>query len=219
MSEAGRMPIQSVVRQGDRPPTGASLAAILLVIVAVGAVTILHVVRGEIHPVSRVMSEYANGSHGRLMTITFYAFGLSSIALGFRLSYAIARHLTTRLVTALLVLGGVGLLAAGIFEVERAFVPDTIEEVIHSYATMAAFVMIVTSMLLFSYACKTDKRWWDFRTVSTTLALFAATAAILSPFSADSGWSGAVQRVLGASVLCWFLATALHVRTRAFRSG
>ena len=144
MSDAGRLPIERVVRQGDRPPTGASLAAIILVIVAVGAVTILHVVRGEVHPVSRVMSEYANGEHGRLMTITFYAFGLSSIALGFRLSYAIVRHLTTRIVTGLLVLGGISLLAAGIFEVERALVPDTIEEVIHSYATMAAFVMIVT---------------------------------------------------------------------------
>ena len=217
MSDAGRLPIERLVRQGDRPPTGASLAAILLVIVAVGAVTTLHVVRGEIHPVSRVMSEYANGEHGRLMTITFYAFGLSAVALGFRLSYAIVRHLTTRIVTALLVLGGISLLAAGIFEVERALVPDTIEELIHSYATMAAFVMIVTSMLLFSYACKTDKRWWGFRTISTGLSLIAAAAAIASPFSADSGWSGAVQRVLGAAVLCWFLATALHVRTRAFR--
>ena len=201
----------------ERRPTGASLIAIILVIVAVGSVTILHVVRGEVHPVSRVMSEYANGSHGRLMTITFYAFGLASIALGFRLTWAIARRPITRIVTGLLVLGGLSLFAAGIFEVERALVPDTIEEVIHSYATMAAFIVIITAMLLFSYACKTDRRWRSFRWKSMTLSLVAAAAAILSPFSADTGWSGAVQRVLGFAVLAWFLATALHVRTKPFR--
>lgn len=211
------MAISGTGRPVERRPTGASLAAIVLVAVCVGAVTLLHIVRGEVHPVSRVMSEYANGSHGLMMTIAFYAFGLSAMALGFRLSYAIVRSAVTSAVTVLLVGGGVCLVAAGVFEVERALVPDTIEEVIHSYATMTAFVLIITGMLLMSFACKSDPRWARFQTMSYVLAISAAGAAVASPFSADTGASGLVQRVLGLAVLTWFLATALHVRTKAFR--
>jgi hypothetical protein len=203
----------------ERKPTGASLAVIILGLLCFLAVMFLHILRDEIHPVSRVMSDYANGNNGIIMTIAFYAFGLSSLALGFRLTWAISRRGVTRAIPLLLALGGVSLIAAGVFEVERAFVPDTIEEVIHSNASIGAFVLIIASMLLFSYACRSDPRWWTFRWVSTTLAVIAAGAAMASPFSADTGWSGAVQRLLGFAVLSWFLLTALHVRTKAFRAA
>ncbi|HYI44537.1 MAG TPA: DUF998 domain-containing protein [Actinomycetota bacterium] len=199
-----------------RGPTGASLAVIILATLCFCAVMLLHILRNEIHPISRVMSDYANGSNGLIMTIAFYAFGLASIALGFRLTWAIERRASTRLVSILLAVAGASLIAAGIFEVERALVPDTIQEMIHSYATMAAFIMVITSMLVFSYATKGDARWSSFRWVSTTLAVVAAIAAMASPFSADTGWSGAVQRVLGFAVLAWFLLTAMHVRTKPF---
>ena len=41
----------------------------------------LHVLRGDMDPMRRVMSEYANGSYGLLMTLAFYAFGLSALLL------------------------------------------------------------------------------------------------------------------------------------------
>jgi hypothetical protein len=50
------------------------------------------------------------------------------------------------------------------------------------------------------------------------LSLAAGAAAAATPFTELSGWSGAVQRILGASVLLWFLLAALHVRGKAFRT-
>jgi drug/metabolite transporter (DMT)-like permease len=207
-----------VTPPAEHRPTGASLIAILLVFLCFGAVMLLHAVRGEINPLRRVMSEYANGSHGILMTVVFYAFGLTSLALAFRLRHAIHRPGITRAFPALLALAGIGLIASGVFEVERAVVPDTIEEVIHSDATVAAFVLLITAMLLFSLACRGDDRWWSFRWVSMTLTLFAAFAAMITPLSTDTGWSGAVQRILGLTILSWLLLTALHVRGKAFRA-
>jgi Protein of unknown function (DUF998)/Anaerobic c4-dicarboxylate membrane transporter len=207
-----------VTPPAEHRPTGASLIAILLAFMCFGAVMLLHAVRGEINPLRQVMSEYANGSHGILMTIVFYAFGLTSIALAFRLKSAIHQPGITRAFPALLVLAGVGLIASGVFEVERAMVPDTIEEVIHSDATVVAFVLLITAMLLFSLACRSDDSWWPFRWVSLSLTLLAAFAAMVTPLSAGSGWSGAVQRVLGLAILAWLLLTALHVRGKAFRA-
>jgi Protein of unknown function (DUF998) len=197
--------------------TGASLVAISLAIVCFGAVMLLHVVRGEVDPIRRVMSEYANGSHGRLMTIVFYAFGFASLALAFRLRRGIERHGVTRLIPWLLAVAGVSLIASGVFEVERPLVPDTIEEVIHSDASIAAFVLLITAMLLFALACRRDARWWTFRWPAATLAVAAAVWAMATPLSAGTGWSGAVQRLLSLTVLLWFVLTALHVRRKAFR--
>ena len=40
-----------------------------------------------------------------------------------------------------------------------------------------------------------------------------------TPLSAQTGWSGAVQRLLGLSAALWLLLTALHVRGKAFHSA
>jgi hypothetical protein len=216
----GRAVIVPGNQNGDRKyrATGASLAAILLALLCFGAVMVLHVVRGDIDPLRQVMSEYANGSHGPVMTVVFYAFGLSSLALAFRLRRAINRPGVTVLFPVLLALAGVGLIASGVFEVERPLVPDTIEEVIHSDASVVAFALLITAMLLFSLACRSDVRWWTFRWTSTTLAVAAAAAAMATPLTQQTGWSGAVQRMLALTVLLWFLLTALHVRGNGFRT-
>ena len=59
-------------------------------------ITVLHVVRSDIDPLHDVMSHYANGSDGPVMSIVFYAFGLSALALGFRLRTAIDRRRRSR---------------------------------------------------------------------------------------------------------------------------
>lgn len=207
-----------VTPSSEYRPTGASLAVILLAMVSFGGVMLLHIVRGEIDPIRRVMSEYANGSHGQFITVVFYAFGLAALALAFRLRTAISLRGITRLFPVLFPVAGVGLIAAGIFEVERPLVPEILEEVIHSDASVVAFVMLITSMLLFSIACRTDARWWRFRWTSTILAVVAAIAAMATPFTQQTGWSGAVQRVLSGTVLLWFVLTALNVRSKVFRS-
>jgi hypothetical membrane protein len=200
-------------------PTGASLAAIILAALCFGAVMLLHIVRGEIDPLRRVMSEYANGSHGPIMTVVFYAFGLTSLALAVRLLRAFEHRRTARLISLLLALAGVSLIASGVFEVERPLIPDTLEEVIHSYASISAFVVLVSAMLLLSHETRRDPRWWTFRWPSTALAISAAAAAAATPLTTQTNWSGGVQRVLGLTVLLWFLLTALHVRGRVFRAS
>lgn len=203
---------------GRHRPTGASLAAIILAAMCFGAVMLLHIVRGEIDPLRRVMSEYANGSHGPIMTVVFYAFGLTSLALAVRLLAAFERRGAARLISLLLALAGLSLIASGVFEVERPLVPDTLEEVIHSYASISAFVVLVSAMLLVSHESRRDPRWWTFRWPSTALAIGAAAAAAATPLTASTSWSGAVQRALGLTVLLWFLLTSLHVRGKVFRA-
>jgi di/tricarboxylate transporter len=204
-------------KPSDYRPTGASLVAIVLALSCFFGVMLLHIFRGEVDPVRRVMSEYANGTHGLIMTVIFYAFGLSSLALAFRLSRAIDSRWAAILIPVLLGAAGVSLIASGVFEVERPLVPDTLEEVVHSNASVTAFVLLITSMLLFSVASRGDARWRNFRLTSTILALVAAAAAVATLLTAQTGWSGAVQRLLALSVLLWLVLAAFHLRSKAFR--
>ena len=104
------------------------------------------------------------------------------------------------------------------FEVDRPLAPHTIKETIHSNAAVAAFVMLIVAMLLFSLACWGDGRWRSVRWPSLALAVAAASAAAGTQLAAGSSWSGAVQRMLGGAVLAWFLLAATHVRRKAFRA-
>lgn len=199
-------------------PTGASLVVIIAVAVAFSGVMILHAVRSDLDPLRDVMSHYANGSKGPLMSIVFYAFGASALALAFRLRTAIDRSGVTRAFPLLMALAGCALIAAGIFEVDRPLAPQTVQEVIHSNSAVAAFVMLIVAMLLFSLACRSDERWWSLRWASLGLAVTAAVAAVATQFARGSTWSGGVQRLLAGSVLAWILLTTLHVRGKKFHA-
>jgi hypothetical protein len=194
-----------------------SLAAILLVFACFGAMVALHVVRTDLDPVRQVMSEYANGRFGWFMTAVFYAMGLACIALAVRLGRAIEHRPLSLAVRVLLAVGGLGLILAGIFEVERPAVPDTVQELIHSDATLTAFTLIITAMLLFAVVCRSDGRWSDFRGIAAVLAIVAAVAGAFSPFAGQTTWSGLAQRVLGLTVVTWLLLCALHIRLGSLR--
>jgi len=197
-------------------PTGASLIAVIGIALAFAGVMIMHAVRSDVDPLRDVMSHYANGSRGPVMSIVFYAFGATAIALGFRLRAAIKRHGVTRAFPVLLWLAGASLVVAGVFEVDRPLAPQTIQDEIHSNSAVAAFVMLIVAMLLFSLACFSDDRWWSVHRISLGLAVTAAVAAAGTQLLGATSLAGAVQRVLAGAVLAWFLLTALHVRRRSF---
>ena len=194
-----------------------SLAAILLVLACFGAMVVLHIVRTDLDPVRQVMSEYANGRFGWFMTAAFYAMGLACVALAVRLGRAIVRRRLSVALRVLLGLGGLGLILAGVFEVERPAVPDTVEEIIHSDATLTAFTLIITAMLLFAVVSRWDPKWSDFRVIAAVLAIIAAIAGAFSPFAGQTTWSGLAQRVLGLTVVTWLLLCALHIRFGSLR--
>jgi hypothetical protein len=186
------------------------------VAIAFCGVMLLHVISSDVDPIRQVMSHYANGSHGRFMSVVFYAFGLAAIALAWRLRTAVDWHGLTRIVPALLALAGLGLITSGIFEVDRPLAPESLEETIHSNAAVGAFVMTIAAMLLFAFAIRTDARWRTVRWTAVGLAVLAALAAIGTLFAGDGIGSGAIQRLLAGAVLAWFLLTAIHLRGKAF---
>jgi hypothetical protein len=180
---------------------------------------VLHVVRADLDWRQAVMSHYANGHAGAVMSVVFYAFGVVSLAMAFRLRTAIDRHGATGLFPYLMATAGVASILAGIFEVDRPNAPQTSAEVVHSDSAIAAFVLLVVSMTLFTLACRDDGRWSRLRRPSAVLTVIAAGAAGATRLSDGSDWSGAVQRVLAGAVLAWLLLVTVHVRSKRYATS
>ena len=150
------------------------------------------------------------------MSVVFYAFGAAALALAFRLRTAIDHHGIVSAFPVLLGLAGLSLIAAGVFEVDRPLAPHTIQEAVHSNAAVAAFVMLIVAMLLFSVACRDDDRWWRLRWLSLGLAGTAAGAAVATQLAGGTDYSGMVQRVLAGAVMAWMVMVVVNVRRPGF---
>jgi hypothetical protein len=94
--------------------------------------------------------------------------------------------------------------------------PESVDETIHSLASIGAFVTLVAAMALFAVACGHDPDWVGFRPAATALAGLAIIAAALSPLADGTPWTGVAQRVLAGTVVAWLLLTAGRVRAVAF---
>jgi hypothetical protein len=192
--------------------TGLSLVAIISLAFAFVAVVGLHLLRTDLSPVQEVMSGYANGRPGNLMTLAFYALGVGSIAVGFRLRNSTTRTWVPRMVSGAVVLAGAGLIFAGIFEVERPGIPDTVEESVHSYGALVGFVLIVAAMVLFVFVCATDARWRQLLVPCLILAVLAVGAAAFSPVAPSTTFAGVAQRLLAIVVFGWVFLLAAWMR-------
>lgn len=196
-----------------------SIAVIIILSTAFLAVLALHFVRTDLDPVRDVMSGYANGRVGALMTFAFYALGIGTIVLAVRLRRSTDRTWAPFTVSMALGVGGLGLILAGVFEVERPGVPDTLSEIIHSDGAIAGFVLIVIAMVLFPYVCHRDERWESFLVPSISLAVIAVAAAAFSPVAPSTTFAGIAQRVLAVVVFGWVLLVAIWMRFRIPPSG
>jgi Protein of unknown function (DUF998) len=196
----------------ERRATGLSLVAFSLILGAFGLVVILHFARSDLDPVRDVMSGYANGDHGLLMTMAFYALGAGTVALGIRLILASDRHWWSWAVSVLLGVAGAGLLLAGVFEVERPGIPDTIQETIHSDGAIAGFVLIVVAMVTFTFGCLRDPRWRSFLPYSFAMAMLAVAGVVFSPLAPGTSIAGVAQRLLGLTVFGWVILVSFWIR-------
>lgn len=177
------------------------------------AVAVLHFLRPDYDPISRVASNYAVGPYGWLMTIAFFAFAWSlfALALGFYLSQVPTRRYLTASV--LLGIAGLGLVGSGIFptDVTTDDSPSTPVGFIHIFSGVISFICIVAAALLLSRRFKQDKWWQPFYAPAFSLALasLAGFAAFFVIKAMQLPIGGLGERVFLGLVLLWIFVTAI----------
>jgi Protein of unknown function (DUF998) len=169
-------------------------------------VTLLHVVRPELSPVSHRLSEYANGAYGSMMTASFLTLGAGMVALGLGLRVVRATSGWFHLVPAAVIAAGCGMVVSGLFPTDPAGFPTTSERV-HSLASGAASMVLIGAALLSTLGARSRRRrlatdW------TGALAVAALMLGAVSPVLHDTAWTGLSQRLLWLTLLAWLLLTA-----------
>jgi hypothetical protein len=193
-----------------------ALSAVCGVVYFFLAVAVLHFIRRDYDPISRVMSNYAVGPYGWLMTLAFLAFAWSffAIALGFSINGVL--NAQTRTVPVLLTVASVGLVGSAIFptDVTADDSPSTPVGMVHILLGVLSFVCFVAAALIASQRFKQDKRWQSVYPPAFALALssLVAFAVFFVIKATQSPIGGLGQRVFLGLVLLWVFVVAVGMR-------
>jgi hypothetical protein len=172
------------------------------VLISLASVAALHFVRTDLGPASHRLSEYATGPYGWMMTSAFIALSCGLLAFGFDLWMRSRRNAIDRLCISAVVVATVGTMLSGVFRTGGSDLAETV----HSRASAIAVVALVTVALVYSIPLRNPSQ--DTDRVGVTLAVVAATLALLSPVFHHTRWTGLSQRLLWVVLLAWLLRAA-----------
>jgi hypothetical membrane protein len=179
-----------------------------LLFVSGGCLVALHMVRGDLDPIARRLSEYATGPYSFVMAAVFYATGLALLTLSAQVAGAGSAGVI-RLAAALIALAGAGLVLSGVF---RTGTDSMLVEIVHSRASGTSVIALTAAAALTSIHPAFDGlRRWD--TAARLLTAVVVVAVVVSPILHATRWAGLSQRVVWFSLAAWLLMTAWHMPT------
>jgi hypothetical membrane protein len=182
----------------------AAFAAIAAASVTLLLLASLHVLSPEFSPSWRMVSEYANGSFGWVLSLMFAAWGFSTLALAF----AIRSQIKTRsgkIGLALLTVAGIGEAMAAAFDINH--------DAMHSLAGALGMIGLPIAAMLVSISLGRMQPWstarkpllWTANLTWVSLVLFAATFPLMVAtfIHATGGIPSVVPKALPPGVIAW----------------
>lgn len=183
---------------------------------------LVHIAKPELDPSWRPISEYALGAFGGVMTLAFFAWGLSALALVSALRPH-ARSLISRIGLVFLAIGGVGPILAGLFPtdpVTTSMDAMTVSGILHSMGAVLGDGIPIGALLVTIGLLRKNPQWrfarWPMF-LSTVVAwiafvLLTAQMMVLLPQHGGQlgpevqvGWS---NRFLVVAYTAWVMVAA-----------
>lgn len=219
-----------------RPLTRFAAAAAILALVSGALIVILlaalHFLKPDLDPSWQMISEYALGDYGWVMTLCFLAWGLSAVSL-FAALLSQARSLEGRIGLGFLLLGAAGPILAGIFPMDPLTTPaesTSASGSLHSLGAMLGDGIAIAALLLTISLVRRNPNWKPAQgpLIWTTVLLWAGTAALtvsmvillpqhggrLGP-EVPVGWQSRIVLITHAAWLMTAAGCALRVRASA----
>jgi hypothetical protein len=181
------------------------------------AITVLHFLRPDLNPVSRMTSEYANGPYGLVMTSAFFAMSVASAALIVALYRGAPRHALSLTGLAFLGLWAVGVLIAMIFPIDPGGVPVTLAGTTHQAAGPPTFACVAMGVAFISWRLGQDEQWRGLQRTLLMLAAVIAVGFVATAYTFFTGGEvgGLMQRIVLAAVVTWIVLVANRLRPAA----
>jgi hypothetical protein len=179
-----------------------STAAITCFAYSVLALILLHLLRPDISRADHMISAYAVGRFGWVMTTVFIAMSCGFLSLSLGLLRSGPQSVAAWLGSGLPLIAVVGNLISAIYPA------GAIDEL----SFLANVGSLILSVLLLSVSFFSDSRWRSHRLTAVTLGALVIVAFILLFLVAHPGTLfGFVNRSFGALLFAWLLATLIRL--------
>jgi hypothetical membrane protein len=158
------------------------------------------------------MSDLAVGPNGWLMTINFFAFGLTIIAFAFGFYGSLSRG--SRVGTLLLVIVGLAIFGAGIFPTDLKGAPETEAGGLHNLLFLVMMLALILSYCFSALALRRQAGWRAYARYTALMpVLVFALLAVFIIMGSDPGdplysIAGIIQRALLGLAFGWISVTA-----------
>ena len=175
------------------------------------AIGLLHVLRPDLDPFDKAISEYVIGPYGFIMTVTFFSQSVGSLALAAIMMGEGPGQRRFRIGSGLFIIAAIGGVIAGVFPADPASpYSRTTTGTIHMAAGLVRFLALSFALPLLSAALATHPRFKKVAKVLTLCGiLFVITFLVSIVVLANINLFGLGQRAFIAMLLIW-MSTAVY---------
>jgi len=184
------------------------------------ALLLLHILRPDYAPTKYMISDYANGRHGWVMTTCFLALSCGCLMLLLGLVRSGPTSVAARIGMVLLGIASIGMVVAAIFPTDPEGAPLSRSGYIHGISFLPNVVSIILATVLLSVSFGSHPLWRAYRRTAVTVASLVVLAFVLQFFTLVLGAPpGLPNRIFITVLLAWLLTTSIRLRAVARDSG
>jgi hypothetical protein len=179
---------------------------------------LLHGLRPDCTPLDHMISDYAVGRFGWVMTTAFVALSAGCLTLGLGMAMAGPRSVPGRAAVLLLWVATVGLLTTAIFPTDLETAATTTTGNIHTASFLVNVISMILCSLLFAVSFRQSDDWRSYRWAGLALAIALLAAFIAQFLTLHRGAPyGLTNRLFVAVLMVWFVATTRQLRRIAIQ--
>jgi len=194
----------------------APMAALCCSAYFVLALLLVHIVRPDYTLVDHMISDYAVGPSGWIMTSAFLALSFGCLALAIGLLRDGPKSWLGRIGASLLMVAFVGLIVTALFPTDLETAPSTQTGDIHTMSFLVNVVSIFVSTLCLAFSYGGSPTWQRRRTPALIFAGMLAIAFVAQFLTLHRGAPyGITNRLFVAVLLAWLISNSLWLKSAA----
>lgn len=206
----------STQRSGRARAAALPTAAVLFFLYFVAALGAMHLLRPDYTIVDHMISDYAVGRSGWVMTTAFGAVALGCLALALGLFRDGPRSWPTRIGAGLLLVACVGLIVTATYQTDLETAPSTPTGDIHAISFLVNITSLLLAAICLGLGTAASPHWRRRRIPALALAglLVITFAAQIMTLHKGAPY-GLTNRLFVATLMLWLIVTSLWLRTSA----
>ncbi|WP_114240755.1 DUF998 domain-containing protein [Dyella sp. C9] len=179
---------------------------------AVG-LAVMHVLRPDYAPSAHMISDYAVGPWGSVMTTAFASMGLGCLMLGLALVTSHTKSVAAWLAAVMFVIASAGSVVTATFPTDLPGAPSTTSGDIHAMSFYVNVACLVLAAATLAVIASHDSRWRAYRRGCAVYALLLALALVLQLKTLHRGMPfGLANRLFVVIMICWLLFITIRLR-------